>query len=160
MAFNLISRQNNDSPLFYTDKDSPAEKACVGHLRGDFGRQGREFWTTWFDNHTELSTPAFKSEFQIVIDGLRNAGILKSYDDMCQYCREHPEARLEDKWRNSYGFKLDGKQHDYFIRCNLVQGDYQLYVYAYQRELLEKAFSEPQERLNAQSKKRRQEPER
>ena len=35
----------------------------IGRLRGDFGRNGREFFTTWEDGHGRYKTGAFRQEF-------------------------------------------------------------------------------------------------
>ena len=40
----------------------------VGYLRGDFGKDGREFFTTWEDGHGRYKTDAFRQEFDRVVD--------------------------------------------------------------------------------------------
>lgn len=46
----------------------------IGRLRGDFGRNGREFFTTWEDGHGRYKTDAFRQEFDRVVNTLRQPG--------------------------------------------------------------------------------------
>lgn len=73
-----------------------AATRCLGHLRGDMGSTGKAFHFTWFDHCGELKTPAFKSEFDDVINALRfdeaYHGILSSRSAMSSYCYKHPEC--------------------------------------------------------------------
>lgn len=32
----------------YSNTDERQERACIGHLRGDFGSGGKGFFTSWF----------------------------------------------------------------------------------------------------------------
>ena len=50
----------------------------IGRLRGDFGRNGREFFTTWEDGHGRYKTDAFRQEFDRVVNTLRQPGGLFS----------------------------------------------------------------------------------
>ena len=58
--------------MFFSDKEEAKELGCIGHLRGDFGESGQEFWTSWFPhrNH-ELNDDGFKAVFDAVINELR-----------------------------------------------------------------------------------------
>ena len=51
------------------------------------------------------------------------------------------------------------KQYVYMLRCTPVKGDYQFYIYCYQRKLFEKAHGE-QQKNNRPPVKKRAEPER
>ncbi len=42
--------------LFELDKEDTFEKHKIGHVRGDFGRSGDQFFSTWFPVHEELKT--------------------------------------------------------------------------------------------------------
>lgn len=47
----------------YSARDKQdAERSCIGHLRGDFGRDDNEFWTSWFDHQIGLKTVSFRDE--------------------------------------------------------------------------------------------------
>ena len=64
--------------LYSSHEETDAERGCVGYLRGDFGRSGTEFWTSWFDHSPKLNNEKFRQELQTVVDGLRNEGGLLS----------------------------------------------------------------------------------
>ena len=67
----------------------------IGHLRGDFGSKGYEFYTTWDDHNTQLKTDFFKSELDEVINALRSDeyGLLKDRYAMGEF-RRRPKAPL------------------------------------------------------------------
>ena len=44
-----------------------SQTGSIGRLRGDFGRSGTEFWTTWEDHRPDLKTYPFKVELDDVI---------------------------------------------------------------------------------------------
>ena len=142
MAFEITLHSDGEASLFYsnTDKNSPIEKACVGHLRGDFGKGGNEFWTTWWEHQPALSSQAFKSELQEVIDGLRDSGDIKNFNSMSSYCYQHPEAHIKGQDSEAYGFRVAGKQFDYYLRLTVRHGDYNIYCYCYEHERLQQAL--------------------
>ena len=39
--------------LFALDKEDTFEKHKIGHVRGDFGRSGDQFFSTWFPCHRQ-----------------------------------------------------------------------------------------------------------
>lgn len=115
------------------------QTGCIGHLRGDFGG-GQEFYTSWFDHREQYKTDAFKTEFDEVVNTLREkggTGLFASRAEMGEFCREHPEAGFEGNYCTEYGFKLQTPQHIYMLRCNLNKGDYNFYLYAYVGRFLE-----------------------
>ena len=140
--YDLISVSNEETELFYSARtpERDIETGCIGHLRADFGRNGNEFWNTWTDHNNELKTQDFKNEFNVVIDTLRDGGILKKRSAMSAYCAKNPQAKLSDSRGNNYGFKIKTNNHVFYLRCILNQGDYNLYCYAYEKSRLEKCF--------------------
>lgn len=128
-----------ETGLFY-DTHMDAETGCIGHLRADFGRNGKEFWTTWFEHCGELKTQAFKDELDVVINHLRADGnMLNSLAALVEYCHRHQDARLTVKHRaDTYIFKIDTEAHSYYLRGMLTQGDYNIYCYCFVRDRLEK----------------------
>lgn len=125
----VIPGTADESKMFYrNDEDG---NLCVGHLRGDFGKRGNEFWHNWFDSDSSKNTPEFKAEFQTVIDTLREE-ILKDYKSSANYCYKHPEAEIQGEGGNHYGFKLETENRQFFIRCTTLPNDY-FYVFAYDK---------------------------
>jgi hypothetical protein len=118
-----------ESERFYCNDES------IGHLRGDFSKNGREFWHTWTENgEAWRDTSEFKDEFQTVVDALR-AGVLKDFRSMEAYCGAHPEARLPGNGGRRFGLKLETENHAYYVRCTTVPNDY-FYIFCYDRQAL------------------------
>ena len=74
-----------------------AAAGCIGHLRGDMGREGNSFYTTWFDHKEDLKTQAFKDELDIVVTALR-------FD--AAYAGVIPNMRLVRSIHHSSGLSL------------------------------------------------------
>ncbi|MDR3278010.1 MAG: hypothetical protein LBT12_04485 [Oscillospiraceae bacterium] len=126
---------DEDASLFFVQQD--AERGCVGYLRGDFGRDGREFWTTWFDGQNERGTETFRAELDAVVNHLRTQGMLKDLAAMKNVCAERQDAKLRAGRGDSYGFRFDGESHSFYVRCIPHGGDYNFYITAYDRALLQ-----------------------
>lgn len=110
----------------HTEKDG--ERGCIGHLRGDFGHDGNEFWTSWFDHQPQLKRQAFRDELQNVVNGMREkGGILANLSSMSKACRQGTPVEY------SYGFRMETKNYEYCLRCNPRRGDYNFYLYCYDK---------------------------
>lgn len=110
MELNLKPMSKLEQQYSYSHGEAvDAATRCLGHLRGDMGSTGKAFYFTWFDHCGELKTPAFKSEFDDVINALRfdeaYHGILSSRSAMSNYCYKHPEWFL---WRWCPGTRYQG----------------------------------------------------
>lgn len=66
MDITLIPAKSEWKQYYYSTK----HPAYIGHLRGDFGRSGEEFWPSWFDVNAELKTDEFRAEFGLLVDNL------------------------------------------------------------------------------------------
>lgn len=129
--------------LYAYDQGEHLEKitGCIGRLRGDFGSSGNEFWTTWEDHCKCFKTDAFKTEFDELINHLRDEGggsLFANRANMEKFCRKYPNAAFKGNYCTEYGFKLQTAEHIYLLRCSLNQGDYNFYLYAYAARLLER----------------------
>ena len=110
---NLTIRPMTPAECNYCFSWSPhlmAAAGCIGHLRGDMGREGNSFYTTWFDHQEDLKTQAFKDELDIVVTALRfdaaYGGALADRSKLAAYCRAHPESGM-GTISLEYGFRLD-----------------------------------------------------
>lgn len=114
------------------------EAGLIGFIRADFG-SGKEFWTTWNEFSSSRKTSEFSKELDEVINALRfdekYNGILKDRDSLARYCWSHRDAAYEDG-RNNYGVRVDTDKFSYLLRLNPNQGDYNLYCYCYEKDLL------------------------
>ena len=117
------------------------QTGCIGHLRGDMDRSGNGFFTSWEDHCGELKTQAFKDEFDDFINALRfderYDGIFKNRSSLSRYCYEHKESVFAEDFIPQYGFRVDTPEYAYLLRLNPMQGDYNLYIYCYRREMLD-----------------------
>lgn len=116
---------SNDSPLF--------QQARIGCLRGDFGYTGKLFYTTWFDENAALKTEAFKSELDDVINALRENGMLADRNRMAARCNRFPDAVIKTQWRKEMAFRIETARNIYFMRCIPGKGDYNFYVFCYNK---------------------------
>ncbi len=139
--FPLLDINNDEEMLSFSG--SPQDQACIGHLRGDFGR-GTEFWTTWWDHQTELKGQEFIGELGDLVNALRENGPLQNLRAMEQFCREHASARMSPRAGSEYfGFRVDTTQHCYYLRFFPQRGNYNFYIYCYQTDKLERADTQP-----------------
>lgn len=115
--------------LFYSS--SRYEDQCIGHLRGDLGSQGNEFWTTWWPHAAhDANGDEFKQEFQLLVDSLRT-NVLLNLSSMRKYLSEHPSPLGEDACCATHGYRVLTEKYAYYVRCTPVTGDYQFYIYCY-----------------------------
>ena len=125
--------------LFALNKEDPMERHKIGHVRGDFDRNGTGFFTTWFPCYENLKNERFKEELQQVVDELRSDSefpLLKNRHAMRMVCLKHPQNRVTGGWSDEmYGFKIATEHYLYFIRCYYGAGDYNFYVYCFFRLL-------------------------
>lgn len=132
--FILRPASPDEAGLFYSHDKKDAEIGTVGHLRADFGHGGNEFWHTWWPhNGDELNTPELKAELQEFVDELRKSGPLRSLSSMSGYCCDHNAGKLDDGSRGGYGYIADSENYRYCLRCTPIQGDYNAYLYIYDK---------------------------
>ena len=132
-------------PFSYTQSQNDnIESGCIGFLRGDFDTSGKGFYTTWEDKVKFLKTDEFKREFDDVINSLRfgYGELLKDRSSLSAYCHNNPDGVIKGNYTKEYGFRVDTDEHSYILRCNPTKGDYNFYVYAYDRETFEKHLNE------------------
>ena len=119
---------DQESWLYSADRNADLERGCVGHLRGDFGHGGKEFWTSWFDHQPGLNTTAFSAELKDVMTGLRRSGhLLSDFETMRRTCQR---GRPCD---DSFGFHAETPRYEYCLRCTPRRDDYNFYLYIYDK---------------------------
>lgn len=129
--------------LFYSDKERDAALGTIGHLRIDFGRSGEEFNCTWFDHaNSGKNDSYFKESFDMFIDDLRT-GVLKSRTEMRKFCYRKDECRNSHSYtEDCWGFRVLSDRYAYYIRCTPGAGDYECYIYAYDKTHLMEFLAE------------------
>lgn len=161
MKLNIRPLSKEEATLFYSNDAKDKELGCIGHLRGDFGHRGKEFWHTWFDHQGELNTPEFKADIGTVINELRTHGPLKNLTDMAKYCHNHQEAQMPGASQpDTYGFCIDTEHYRYCVRCFPQQGDNNFYIYCYKNSNEQQLEITESGQHKSASKNKRHEPER
>lgn len=145
---NLTIRPMTPAECNYCFSWSPhlmAATGCIGHLRGDMGREGESFYTTWFDHQEDLKTQDFKTELDTVVNAMRFdpacGGVLSSRGKLAAYCYAHPDSGMGTITRE-YGFRADTEDYAYMLRLNPNRGEYNFYIYCYVRGQLDQHMAE------------------
>lgn len=112
----------------------------IGHLRGDFGSGGTEFYTSWFDARPQWKTDEFKQDLDDVINALRTEEqpLLRNRSLMLWFGRANKESEMEGNYAIEFGFRADTEKYAFLIRCNPTKGDYNFYCYCYVKDWLDK----------------------
>lgn len=134
----------------YTCEEGDEVCKCIGHLRADFGRSGKEFWTTWWEHkNPELKTQDFRDALDDTINRLRDEekdmSPLRNRSAMSKFCFDYREARTEDTVLESYVFRVDVQpvRYSFIMRMTPRLGVYNLYCYCYRTKDLETAVGKP-----------------
>ena len=113
----------------------------IGHLRADMGKEGDSFFSSFWCFREDLKTQEFTTEFDVVIDALRNdhlhGGMLGNRNAMAAYCRKHSECTMKDDER-SCGVRVDTEKRVYLLRLNPHPGECDLYCYCYIKKWLDR----------------------
>ena len=122
-----IDAEENGLVVFRA-QSSDAGRGCIGHLRGDFGSTGNEFFTSWFDHMPQLNHAAFRQNC-ICCGGPAQCGrLVVEPGRHAQPCRS---GRVCD---DSYGFYAETPNYEYCLRCTPRRGEYNFYLYCYDKQ--------------------------
>jgi len=133
----------DEKDLFYLMEGEAAEQhGFLGYLRGDYGRDGREFWTTWFDGQESLKTDEFRDEFKELIDYLRDASLdpVEGPDVFQFHCLQNMRRRVTD---TEVRFKIVTGGYSYYFRCKPGPGEYNMYCMCFDNRFLLPALERP-----------------
>ncbi len=160
--FYSLNEPNLHDLCFTRSEAQDRAAGCIGHLRGDFG-SGKQFYTTWWPHQNDaLNTLEFKADIDRTVNLLREQpdSPFRDLDTMKRCCdRYERSCTIKQAALPSRGFMVKTKQYVYMLRCTPVKGDYQFYIYCYQRKPFEKARKE-QQKNDRLAVKKRAEPER
>ena len=128
--FPLRPASREEAGLFYSDDQADRALGTVGHVRMDFGSNGRGFYHTWWPhNGDRFNTSEFKEALQQFVDAMRADGPLKDLPSMDKFCRQNGGAITEDG--RSYGYLAEVGNYRFCLRCTPSPGEYQCYLYCY-----------------------------
>ena len=111
--------------FFEQTPELDAATGVIGHLRIDFGRNGKQFLHTWKQRgKAELNTPIFQEDLRQVMDMLRK-DVLKDLKSMRQFCRENG-GKIPGGQVQNYGYTITSDVYEYYLRCNPVNRGYRI----------------------------------
>ena len=131
--------------LCYSHTDEPESLGCIGHLRGDFGVTGKEYWSNWFNNKNSRKLDAELIEtIDKITETLRLPGdVLASRSDMFKWCLENPKCRNTHYYTEQcWEYRIMTDHNAMYLRCTPTLGDYNFYLYVYDREMLFRHLAE------------------
>ena len=131
-----MSPASNEQGFCFTHYNAPSDRACIGHLRGDFGETGTTFHHTWWPHNAHLITPSFNTELKDVITGLRQNGLLKDRKTMLARSMRFRTAIIPTEGRNTMAFRIETPEHLFYLRCIPNKGEYNFYCYGYNKTML------------------------
>ena len=109
-----------------------------------------------------LNTPEFKADIDRTVNWLREQpdSPLRDFDTMKRCCTYYQRScAIKDAILPSCAFLVESKQYVYMLRCTPTKGDYNFYMYCYQRAAFEKYRAQLKAKAHSLAKKRA-EPER
>ena len=125
--------------LFSLNENEPMEYGCIGHLRGDFGGSGKEYYSTWFD-HTckHLNDAKCKAIGNAIINTLNSDGnVMSSRSDMYNFCHPREDCKIDGIYENmTWGFRIFTEDYAFYLKCTPVCSDYNFYLYVYDKNML------------------------
>ena len=127
MDYQFQKTTEHEFDLFFQMEGEAAEQhGFLGYLRGDYGRSGREFHTTWFDGQADLKTDTFREEFDGIVNYLRDASLdpVEGPDVFQFHCLQNMRRRVTD---TEVRFKIVTEGYSYYFRCQPGPGNYNLY---------------------------------
>ena len=143
MDYEFQKTMDGEKDLFYGMEGEAAEQhGFVGYLRGDYGRDGREFHTDWFDSQPDLKTDVFRDEFDGIINYLREASLspVEGPDVFKFHCLQNMRRRVMD---TEVRFKIVTDDFSYYFRCQPGPENYNLYAMAYDNRFLLPTLERP-----------------
>ena len=132
--FTFAPATEEEQNFCFSLEGDPIDSACVGHLRGDFGALGECFYTSWFPHNEVLKTQLVITELDDVVNALRNDGWLSDYSSMQHALAKSPQAVIQTQYRPESAFRAETEYTLFFLRCIPQKGDYNFYLYVYDKE--------------------------
>ena len=134
-VFQLFSIDSDKKDWLYSDTAKDAERGVIGHLRLDFDSAGKGFRTSWWPHQDNLNRRPFKDELDSVVNWMRQErGPLRDLQSMKGFCFGSRNVANLDDDGHAYGFQIETKNHQYFLRCTPKIGEYQGYLYCCDRQ--------------------------
>lgn len=134
--YNLAPSQDENLLFFRLDGEAIERHGAVGYFRADFGRDGRGFFSKWFDSQPHLKTPDFKREIDSIVKNLRFDSMetpFASRKTLEAFCTASQGKELAGR---GYGYMVQTEGYSYYFRCFPQKADYDIYCFAYDNRYL------------------------
>lgn len=138
--FTVVPAPKDEHRYCFAHDNPLVQQACVGHLRGYFESTEGPYNTRWFDQNSLLNSAAFATEFDNIVNALRENGLLSDLRTMNARCNRFPDAVIKTQWRKEMAFRVETDQRTYFLRCIPSKGDYNFYFFCYDKHALMEAM--------------------
>lgn len=144
-TYNLEKIEQSEFEYMFSPKDDTKNRGCVCYVRGCFDNSIDERFQSVAlienkENYKKYHTDDFRLECDNIINYFRfqsETPILKSRRDMQSAAYDlKPERFSEDT--EICGYRLTTDKNIYYLKCDARQGQYNLYMYAYDKETLTK----------------------
>lgn len=133
-----------DKYTFRQSSQISGQTGLIGYLRADMDTDGNGFFSSWNDWRKDLKTDEFKTEFDEVINSLREEGdILHNRKSLASFCYSTPQSKMQTE-QDYYGVRVDTEKYAYLLRLNPNKGEYNLYCYCYVKDWLDGHMREAQ----------------
>jgi len=130
--------ETEDKYTFTNSTQISGQTGLIGHLRADMDTDGNGFYSSWYDYRADLKTDEFKTEFDNIINALREDNdILHNRKSLASYCYSTPQAKMNTDRDNYYGVRVDTEKYAYLFRLNPNRGEYNVYCYCYRKDWLD-----------------------
>ncbi len=138
--YNILTEKEHKL-VFQLEKDDPCLSAFIGYVRGDFGKDGNEFWHSWFGHDEKKNGPKFKVQLAAVADDCRKNPehpVLKNFQAMAEFCYKNQKTRIpENLAERSSAIRIVFGDYVFYIRLIPQKGDYNFRIYCYEKKVLE-----------------------
>ena len=125
-----------DKYSFSQSSQISSQTGLIGYLRADMDTDGNGFFSSWNDFRSDLKTDEFKTEFDSVINSLREEGdLLHNRKALSHYCYSNPQSKMNTE-QDYFGVRIDTEKYAYLLRLNPNKGEYNLYCYCYVKDWL------------------------
>lgn len=143
-VMHIIAAPAEEQIYCYSNTDEKQERACIGHLRGDFDTDGKGFFTSWFPHKGHFNKlpvqEAFGVELDHIVAALRENGLLKDRATMSKRMAQWSSAEIKSGYSKQIALRIETDRLLLYLRCNPMRGDYNFYLYAYRKARLREAL--------------------
>lgn len=116
------------------------QTGSIGHMQGDFGKEGTEYNQSWTDYWERYKSDDFQRELEGIVNALRSeeCGLLTDRNTMKKYVEAYPDSAFQANRNKEYGFRVDTVRHAYLIRCSPSVNSARFDCYCYMSEYLDR----------------------